>query len=145
MSTESPNPQQQQPVMVMAQPQAAPPTAGPQVPHQTPPSGSKPADTAPSAGKLKAIVDLRQRRLIGASIWALALGSCGFVIGAIALIQIMSDAPGWFEPTFGAVGVIGLGLIIAAFITVQRRVVPWVLLGASTALFIVGVVLLGSI
>lgn len=117
---------------------------GPQVPHQ---SSQAPllAAASPDVARLKSVPDVRQRRLIGASAWALALGSCGLVLGVIAMIRLMGEVPGWFEPSFVAAGVVGLALIIAAFVTVRFRLVPWVLLGASTAVFVVGVVLLGSI
>lgn len=103
------------------------------------------AATAPAVAGLTTVTDFRQRRLIGVSAWALALGSAGFVLGVVAMIRMMTAVPMWFEPTFGGVGVIGLVLSIAAFVTVRFRRVPWLLLGGSTVAFVIGVVLLGSI
>ncbi|MGH8879637.1 MAG: hypothetical protein ACRD0P_20190 [Stackebrandtia sp.] len=103
------------------------------------------AATSPSVAGLRTIPDMKQRRLIGVSAWALALGACGFVLGFVAMIRMIGDVPVWFEPVFIASGVIGLALIIAAFVTVQYHRLPWLLLGSSTVLLLVGVVLLGSV
>ena len=103
------------------------------------------AATAPSVAGMRTVPDLRQRRLIGVSAWALALGACGFVLGLVALIRMIGEVPVWFEPVFIASGVIGLALIIAAFVTVQYQRLPWLLLGTSTALLLAGVILLGSV
>jgi hypothetical protein len=103
------------------------------------------AATAPSVAGLETVPDLRNRRLIGVSVWALALGCCGLVLGIVGMIRMMGDLPGWFEPAFVVTGVVGLALVVAGFVTVQYRKVPWLLLGASTVLFVIGVILLGAI
>lgn len=102
------------------------------------------AATRPAVAGLKTVPDLRLRRLMGVSAWALFLGSAGLVLGAIALFRMMGEMPGWFEPVFSATGVFGLILIIAAFVTVRYRLVPWMLLSASSITFAVGIVLLGT-
>lgn len=99
--------------------------------------------TRPAAG-LKTVPDLRLRRLMGVSAWGLFLGIAGLVLGAIALFRLMGDMPGWFEPVFAGTGVFGLILVIASFITVRYRMIPWMLLSASSITFVIGVVLLGS-
>ncbi|TWJ12631.1 hypothetical protein LX16_3392 [Stackebrandtia albiflava] len=81
---------------------------------------------------------------MGVSAWALALAVTGFVVGAIALIRLMGDMPGWFEPVFAATGVFGLLLIVAAFVTVQYRRIPWLLLGASSVTLVAGIIMLGN-
>ncbi|ADD41245.1 hypothetical protein Snas_1542 [Stackebrandtia nassauensis DSM 44728] len=101
--------------------------------------------TSPAIAGLKTVPDLRQRRLIGVSAWALALGACGFVLGFVAMIRMIGEVPVWFKPAFITSGVLGLALIIGAFVTVQYHRLPWLLLGASTALLLVGVILLGSV
>lgn len=103
------------------------------------------AATSPSMSKLKPVTDLRQRRLIGVSAWALALGACGFVLGFVAMIRMIGEVPAWFKPSFIASGVVGLALIIGGFVTVQYHRVPWLLLGASTVLLLAGVVMLGLV
>ena len=109
------------------------------------PSGRLLAATAPAIAKLKPVEDLRQRRLIGVSAWALALGACGFVLGIVAMLRMIGEVPGWFKPSFVTCGVVGLALIIGGFITVQYQRLPWLLLGSSTVLLLVGVVLLGIV
>ena len=101
--------------------------------------------TRPAVAGLKTIPDMRLRRLMGVSAWALFLASAGLVLGVIALIRMMGDMPAWFEPVFSATGVFGLVLIIAAFITVRYRLVPWMLLGASSVTFAVGILLIGTV
>ncbi len=101
--------------------------------------------TRPAVAGLKTIPDMRLRRLMGVSAWALFLASAGLVLGVIALIRMMGDMPTWFEPVFSATGVFGLVLIIAAFITVRYRLVPWMLLGASSVTFAVGILLIGTV
>lgn len=103
------------------------------------------AATSPSLSRLKPVPDLRQRRLIGVSVWALALGICGFVLGFVAMLRMIGEVPMWFQPTFIALGVVGLALIIGGFITVQFQRLPWLLLGTSTVLLLTGVILLGSV
>lgn len=117
------------------------PGTGPQVPPQ--PRGT--ADRIAVSGFSARPPMVRQRRLMGLSVWALGLGLSGLVLGVVALVRIMTEAPGWFEPVFSVVGVVGLGLIVAAFVTVARRVTPWILMGASSALLVVGVVLLSQL
>ncbi|GAA4906224.1 hypothetical protein [Stackebrandtia albiflava] len=117
----------------------APHATVPSQQHQPPPPRQ---DTA--APTVKAFPDLRMRRLMGVSAWALALAVTGFVVGAIALIRLMGDMPGWFEPVFAATGVFGLLLIVAAFVTVQYRRIPWLLLGASSVTLVAGIIMLGN-
>lgn len=102
------------------------------------------AATRPSVAGLKTVPDVRLRRLMGISVWGLFLASAGLVLGGIALIRLMGDMPSWFEPVFAGTGVFGLALVIAGFVTVKYRLVPWLLLSASSVTFVVGVVLLGT-
>lgn len=103
------------------------------------------AATSPGLAKLKPVQDLRQRRLIGVSAWALVLGACGFVLGIVAMIRMIGEVPVWFKPAFITSGVLGLALIIGGFVTVQYQRLPWLLLGGSTALLLIGVILLGLV
>ncbi|HIV56416.1 MAG TPA: hypothetical protein H9902_00530 [Candidatus Stackebrandtia faecavium] len=105
------------------------------------PSGTSGSSSEP----IEPVQRLRQRRLIGVCAWALFLALAGFVLGAIAMIRLMGPTPVWFEPTFSAVGVLGLFMAIAAFVTVQFRRLPWQLLGASTLTLVAGIVLLTMI
>lgn len=103
------------------------------------------AATRPAVAGLKTVPDVRLRRLMGISVWGLFLASAGLVLGGIALFRLMGDMPDWFEPVFAGTGVFGLALIIAGFVTVKYRLVPWLLLSASSVTLAVGVVLLGAV
>lgn len=76
--------------------------------------------------------DVRLRRVAAVALWACVLAIGGLVVGIVALVKILSHAPGWFEPVVTAVGVIGIGLTAAAFPAVNRRSLPWLLLSAAT-------------
>jgi hypothetical protein len=74
--------------------------------------------------------------------WAAVLGGIGLVLGIRGLIGVLSnEAPGWYEPSIVAAGLAGIGLTVAAFLTVHRRRVPWLLLGMSSVSLIAGMIL----
>jgi hypothetical protein len=70
-------------------------------------------------------------RLAGICGTAAALGLIGLVVGIRGLVILLGNPPAWFEPTFFAVGLLGVGLTVGAFLAVHRALLPWVLLGAS--------------
>jgi hypothetical protein len=75
-------------------------------------------------------------RLIGLAGWAAALGILGAILAIRAGIGMLVGAPSWFFPTETAIGIVGVGLTMAAFLTARIKNLPWLLLGfASTALF----------
>ena len=85
---------------------------------------------APSGGP-------KLRTLAGLAGWAAALGMVGLVVGVRGLILILvSQVPHWFEPTLVIMGLVGIALTAAAFLTIRYRYVPWVLLGLSTVVLI---------
>lgn len=118
-------------------------TPPPQAP-ETAPEYSEPllAATAPSVSRARTIPSLRLRRLMGVSLWALVLAGCGLPVGAIGMFKMMGDVGAWFQPAFVSAGVVGLMLTSAAFVTVRYRTIPWWALGASTVIFVAGVVML---
>ncbi|WP_415647676.1 hypothetical protein [Stackebrandtia soli] len=126
-----------------------PPQAVPTDPvvHGGPPQGHGPllAATSGAVAGLRPVQDLRMRRLMGVSAWALALASCGLLLGTIALLRMMAEVPAWFQPAFIGTGIFGLVLAIAAFLTVQFQRVPFLLLGASTVTLVIGIILLGQL
>ena len=80
----------------------------------------------------------RMRRLAAVTGWALAIGFGGLIVGLVALLKILVDAPAWFEPTIILVGLLGVAFTVTAFITVKHRWLPWLLLSAATATLVVG-------
>jgi hypothetical protein len=84
----------------------------------------------------------RLRQLMGVCGWAAVLGGLGLVIGIRGIIGIAAgNPPGWFEPTLAAVGMVGIALTIGAFLTVHRARVPWIMLGSSSLVLVVSMVL----
>jgi hypothetical protein len=84
----------------------------------------------------------RMRLLAGACAWALALALGGLVSGIVALITIIGGSAGsWYEPTIVIVGIVGMGLTVAAFPLLEKRIVPWALLGAASVTLIVSFIL----
>lgn len=82
----------------------------------------------------------RLRQLVGVCAWAAVIGGVALVVGIRALIgSLSSQPPGWYEPSVLSVGLTGLGLTVAAFMTVKRRWAPFALLGAASVLVIVAV------
>jgi len=84
----------------------------------------------------------RMRQLMGVCGWAAILGLVGLVVGARGFIaDLGGNTPGWYEPSLAAVGAAGIGLTIAAFISVRRRRLPYVLLGGATLALIYAILL----
>lgn len=74
--------------------------------------------------------------------WAAVLGGVGLIIGVRGFLAILgNDAPRWFEPAFVVVGLTGIALTVGAFLTVHRRLYPWVMLGLSSLALITSMVL----
>jgi len=84
----------------------------------------------------------RMRHLLIMAVWAFLLALGGLGLGSWALFILMSgSAPGWFEPVIILMGLVGLSLAMSAFPATSRPRLPWILLGASTVVFIVGLIL----
>jgi len=80
----------------------------------------------------------RLRQLMGVCGWAAVLGGVGLVIGIRGFIGVLADEPPtWYEPSMMAVGVIGIALTVGAFLTVQFRTTPWIMLSSSSIALIV--------
>ena len=79
----------------------------------------------------------RMRQLMGVCGWAALLGGLGLVIGIRGFIgDLMGKAPGWYEPSMIVVGILGIGLTVGAFVTVNRGRLPYALLGAASAVLL---------
>ncbi len=82
------------------------------------------------------------RQLLGVCGWAAVLGGIGLIVGVRGLLGLMAgDPPGWYEPSIVIVGLAGIGLSVAAFLTVHRERVPWMLLGGSSLALLTGMIL----
>ena len=69
------------------------------------------------------------RRLLAMSLYASLLGLAGVGIGIRGLVsQIGGGAPGWYVPVLAFLGMVSVALSVGAFLSIHRRVLPWVLL-----------------
>ena len=76
------------------------------------------------------------RRLLAMSVYASLLGLAGVGIGIRGMVsQIGGGVPGWYVPVLAFLGMVSVGLSVGAFLSIHRRVLPWVLLlGAAVPL-----------
>jgi hypothetical protein len=82
----------------------------------------------------------RLRQLVGVCVWAAVIGGVALITAIRAIIgAISATPPSWYEPWVIAVGLGGLALTVAAFVTVNRRWAPFALLGAASVLVIVAI------
>jgi hypothetical protein len=82
----------------------------------------------------------RLRQLVGVCVWAAVIGGVALITGIRAIIgSIGTNPPSWYQPWVIAVGLGGLALTVAAFVTVNRRWAPFALLGAASVLVIVAI------
>jgi hypothetical protein len=74
--------------------------------------------------------------------WAAVLGGVGLVLGLRGFFGILSGAaPAWYEPAAAASGLVGIGLTVGSFLTVQRMRAPWFLLSAASATLVTAMAL----
>jgi len=79
---------------------------------------------------------------MGVCAWAAVLGGIGLVVGIRGLVGVLAaNPPGWYEPAISAVGLTGIAFTVAAFLTVQRRGLPFALLGAATGVLAIALTL----
>ena len=70
----------------------------------------------------------------------LVMALCTALIGIVALavtlrgllVIIGGEAAGWYQPAFVAAGLFGVAFVVAAFLSIHRRRLPWLLLAGST-------------
>ncbi|GIF73239.1 hypothetical protein [Asanoa siamensis] len=71
--------------------------------------------------------------MLGICAWGTALALAGVGVGIRGLAAIISGiAPAWYKPALIGVGLIGVLLTVGAFVTIQRRYMPWLLLAFAT-------------
>jgi hypothetical protein len=76
------------------------------------------------------------RRLLAMSIYASFLGLAGVGVGIRGLVsQIGGGVPGWYVPVLAFLGMVSVAFSVGAFLSIHRRVLPWLLLlGAAVPL-----------
>jgi hypothetical protein len=82
------------------------------------------------------------RPLVLLCLWAALLGLVGLVIGLRGVVVILANhPPAWFKPSLIVLGLVGILLTACGFVTARRGPLPWVFLGAATAVLITSVVI----
>ncbi|MFI5492891.1 hypothetical protein [Actinoplanes sp. NPDC051859] len=82
------------------------------------------------------------RRLLGMSLYATLLGLTGVGIGIRGLVsQIGGGVPGWYSWVLAFLGMVSVALSVGAFLSIHRRVLPWLLLAAAAVPLIADVML----
>jgi len=84
----------------------------------------------------------RLRHIAAACGWAALLGVIGLAIAIRGFVGVqVGDGASWYEPAILTTGTLGIGATVAAFLTVSRRRVPWILLGLASVALVVGMIL----
>jgi hypothetical protein len=78
-------------------------------------------------------------RVLGMAVYGALLGLGGVGVGLRAFVSSLGGVPWWYVPTLSLVGLVGVGLAIAAYLSVHRKGLSWALLLAA------GIPLLGDI
>ena len=74
------------------------------------------------------------RRLLGMSLYATVLGLLGLGVAIRGVVAIVAGrTPFWYEPTMAVTGLACVALVVAAFLSIHRRTLPWLLLLAAAA------------
>jgi hypothetical protein len=81
------------------------------------------------------------RRLLAMSLYASALGLGGVGVGVRGLISVIGGVPGWYVPLLAFLGLFSVALVVGGFLSIHRRVLPYLLLAAA-AVPLCGAVLL---
>ncbi len=76
------------------------------------------------------------RRLLAMSIYALFLGLGGVGVGVRGMVsQIGGGVPVWYTGVLALLGLVSVALAVGGYLSIHRRVLPWVLLlGAAVPL-----------
>jgi hypothetical protein len=71
------------------------------------------------------------RRLLSMSLYASALGLIGVGVGVRSFVSVLGGVPGWYVPVLSLLGLSSVALVVGAFLSIHRRVLPYVLLIAA--------------
>jgi hypothetical protein len=71
------------------------------------------------------------RRLLAMSLYASALGLGGVGVGVRGLVSVIGGVPGWYVPLLAFLGLFSVALVVGGFLSIHRRVLPYLLLAAA--------------
>ncbi|MDT5043798.1 MAG: hypothetical protein QOE51_4783 [Actinoplanes sp.] len=73
------------------------------------------------------------QRLLGMSVHAAILGLASVGVGARGLLATLGgSSPGWYIPVLAGTGLLSVALTVAAFLSIHREWLPWMLMLAAT-------------
>ncbi|GAA0449554.1 hypothetical protein Aca07nite_43020 [Actinoplanes capillaceus] len=70
-------------------------------------------------------------RVLAIALYGTVLGVCGVGVGLYAVIAVFGGAPAWYLPALAALTMLSVAPVVAAFLSIHRRFLPWVLLLAA--------------
>jgi hypothetical protein len=74
------------------------------------------------------------RRLLTMSLYAAALGLAGIGVGVRSFVSVLGGtAPGWYALVLAFLGLLSVALVVGAFLSIHRRILPYLLLAAAAA------------
>jgi len=71
------------------------------------------------------------RRLLTMSLYASALGLAGVGVGVRGFVSVLGGVPGWYVPVLVILGLLSVALAVGAFLSIHRRMLPYLLLAAA--------------
>ena len=72
------------------------------------------------------------RRLLAMSLYASALGLAGVGVGVRGFVSVLGGtAPGWYMPVLALLGLLSVALVVGGFLSIHRRLLPYLLLLAA--------------
>jgi hypothetical protein len=72
------------------------------------------------------------RRLLSMSLYAAALGLAGVGVGIRGFVSVLGGAaPWWYVPVLAVLGLLSVALVVGAFLSIHRRLLPYLLLLAA--------------
>ena len=72
------------------------------------------------------------RRVLAMSLYASVLGLAGVGVGVRGFVSVLGGtAPGWYVPVLALLGLISVALVVGGFLSIHRRVLPYLLLLAA--------------
>jgi hypothetical protein len=72
------------------------------------------------------------RRLLSMSLYASMLGLAGVGVGVRGFVSVLGGtAPGFYIPVLSVLGLLSVALVVGAFLSIHRRVLPYLLLALA--------------
>jgi hypothetical protein len=109
-------------------------------PTGVPPFGWEDSPAEPETGEREAVFRFPAAddpapgtaRLLVMSVYASVLGLAGAGVGVRGLVSVIGGGvPAWYVPVLVLAGLVSVVLVVAAFLSIHRHRLPWLLLGGA--------------